>query len=228
MSNIDIVLRDQDGENNSAVTTGLREVSAFPYKRFGSSPLIAPAIRRLTAIRSVMQNKRDVYEAEVGTENTDFVDELDYTELVTFIEQCCQYLSLFRTNPSESTLNSVKVTLNKIAKLLREFDIHSVEDLRVFVNTLQRILSSYHRSRDVTGYMVDLTGTFDRDNDESVILFDDYASACDLASQEGDENSRVYEVVANVVSRGEDKTSSKLEEGVWEIVSKDIFSLYQC
>lgn len=229
MSNLQINLQSE----SEAVSLAPRESANFPYRRFGASPLVPKAIRRMAALISASRGLEANYEFGSGMEHnnnqpSDIVDNLAFKELFTFMEQFIEYVGYFRTNPDEGTLHSLKTTLDKLEKLLKEFELHSVEDIRVFVNQMQRILSSYHRSLDVVGYFVDLTGTWEKGDGDPILAFGSKESALELARDEGNEDTRVYEVVANVISRGDDRSSKQIDGDMWLLSSKDIFSCSTC
>lgn len=231
----DVVYQEvPDGEqnNNRAVSLAPRESSTFPYRRFAQSPMVVKSIRKMSGIKAQAQNLKAEYDLNSGMEGNvnqpvDFVERLNFDELFTLMDQFVEYMGYFRTNPDEATLHSVKTTLDKLETIIKEFELHSVEPLRSFCNKMQRILSTYHRSTDVVGYIVDLTGTYSIEDKEPAIAYTNKALAQELIAQEGNDDSRLHEIYANVVSRG-DRTSRKVDDCLWLVAPGDIFSCSVC
>jgi hypothetical protein len=143
----------------SIISLAPREAATFPYGRFQSSPVLVYSIRRLNAIRKVLDELRSTYLENSGMEY-EIGEKVTFDQLFTYLDQLTEYLAYYKSLPDESTLHSIKTTLALLEDIIKHFEMHSIEPLRLFVTKFTRILDTYHRSKDITGWLVDITGTY--------------------------------------------------------------------
>lgn len=212
----------------SIISLAPREAATFPYGRFKSSPVLTYGVRRLNLIRLVLGTLHSKYLENSGM-RPEIGETITFDQLFTYIDQLIEYMNLYRSLPDESTLNSIKITLEYLEDIIKHFEMHSVEPLRLFINRISRILGTYHRSIDITGYLVDISGTYNPDDTDikEIEVFTDKSSAVALLNEEGDEDSRMYTVIANVVSKGTEG-SREVISGLWLLETKDIFYCSVC
>lgn len=204
--------------------------SAFPHDRFSTASNTADAIRRLAAFLQVAKKQAYDYSKDAeGNElvGTDSIDKLAYDELVAGLHHSVDAYSIYRNTPDQATLQNITVCLDKVDKVLKEFEKESVETIIKYIKELRKDIDTFPTRQFCTGYLVDLMDTFQEfDKNPDCYLFQDKEVAETILQTFGNADSVLYKVNFNFLPTS--KTTYIPQDRMWSVEGKDITSAVEC
>jgi hypothetical protein len=202
-----------------------RESSLFPVDKLRGSFLAKHSVRRMNALTAMMEARQEQYKVTSGHSRDELYDETYVKDLFREMGAFTDYMARMINSGDEGTYNSLMTTIDRLDTLIRHFDTSSINPLRAFVSKIERLMRSYHHIEEVCGYFVDLSGTYEYNADDitdDIEVYPMESDAQDLVMSEGEEDSRIYKVIAMVSAANK---SSYEKDGMWHIKGRDIFAL---
>lgn len=204
--------------------------SSFPHARFSTASNTADAIRRLAAFLQIAKKQAYDYTKDAeGNEivGMDSIDKLSYDELVAGLHHSVDAYSIYRNTPDQATLQNITVCLDKVDKVLKEFERDTVKPIMDYIKSLRKDIDTFPTRQFCTGYLVDLMDTFcEFDSSPDCYVFQDKAVAETILQTFGNADSVLYKVNFNFLPKS--KTTYIPQDRMWSVQGEDISSIVEC